>query len=292
LQANWEVDVWGRRSSGQRAARFRRDRRSSSSELGSVLDSGNIGWNLAANALVPIFRAGVLKANVEQTAIEQRQAVLQYASAALAAFQEVENELDQGRILARRHNAVEIARNSAREALRLIRPSYQQGESTLQEVLQVEQEVFSTNSTYQALHRLRPDQFADLNVALGGDWRVPVPQNSGRDQLNSAGMNPALQIAVGSVMLYICASWHIFAISELIARLKKWYGSKDLQLKNSFRMTNMVFLGILIAHTVQIYFWAGVLWLTGAIPDFRRDGIYHRRSDVRNYDRFSGWLLW
>ena len=59
--------------------------------------------------------------------------------------------------------------------MQLIRLSYREGESTLQEVLQVEQEVFSTNSTYQTLHRLRLDQFTNLNVALGGDWRVPVP---------------------------------------------------------------------------------------------------------------------
>ncbi len=147
----------------------------SSTDLSNVLNSGNIGWNIAANILVPIFRAGALKANVDQATIEQQQAVNQYASAALTAFQEVENELDQGRTLAGRHSAIERARSSADEALRLIRLSYQQGESTLQEVLQVEQEVFSTNTTYQTLHRLRLDQFANLNVALGGDWRVPVP---------------------------------------------------------------------------------------------------------------------
>lgn len=147
----------------------------SSTELSNVLNSGNLGWSIAANILVPIFHAGALKAKVDQSTIEQRQAVHQYASAALNAFQEVENELDQGRILAGRHNAIETARREAREALRLIRLSYQQGESTLQEVLQVEQKVFSANSAYQTLHRLRLEQFADLNVALGGDWHVPVP---------------------------------------------------------------------------------------------------------------------
>lgn len=151
------------------------DARGASAQLTSMLNTGNIGWNIAGNILVPIFSAGALKAQVDQATIEQQQAVHQYASSALAAFQEVENALDQGRILAGRHSAIDRARGDANEALRLIRLSYQEGESTLQEVLQVEQKVFTTNSAYQALHRLRLEQFADLNVALGGDWRVPVP---------------------------------------------------------------------------------------------------------------------
>jgi len=81
-------------------------------------------------------------------------------------------------------------------------------------------------------------------------------------------MKAALQIAVGSVMLFACAIWHIFALLELISLVEAWYGFGDTQPKSNFRMTAVVFFGIVLAHMVQIYFWAGVLWLVGAISTF------------------------
>ncbi len=147
----------------------------SSASLGNVLNSGNLGWSIAGNILTPIFNAGSLKAKVEDATLKQQQAVQAYATAALTAFQEVEQQLDQGRVLSGRHNAVERARGQAREALRLIRISYQAGEVELQDVLQIEQKVFSLNSNYQTLNRERLDQIVDLNVALGGDWGMTVP---------------------------------------------------------------------------------------------------------------------
>ena len=86
-------------------------------------------------------------------------------------------------------------------------------------------------------------------------------------------MGAALQIGTGSAILFICALWHIFALSELIERLKARFGSENTVGKSSFRMTVMVFLGILLAHTAQIYLWAGVLWLIGAISSFS-EAIY------------------
>lgn len=86
-------------------------------------------------------------------------------------------------------------------------------------------------------------------------------------------MRTELQLIAGSVMLCTCAVWHIFALSELIARLKARYGSERVYSKSSFRMTTLVFLAILFAHTVQLYLWAGIFWLIGAIPTFS-EAIY------------------
>lgn len=146
-----------------------------STALGQVLATGNIGWSVAANIVTPIFNAGALVAQVEQATVQQKQAVQAYASAALTAFQEVENQLDQGRVLAGQHNAIGRAQKDSEEALRLIRLSYKEGEVSLQDVLQVERTAYQIASSYQTLHRLRLDQYAALNVALGGDWKMPVP---------------------------------------------------------------------------------------------------------------------
>lgn len=86
-------------------------------------------------------------------------------------------------------------------------------------------------------------------------------------------MRPELQIAMGSVMLFACGIWHIYALSELIVRLTTWYGSRASRPKGGFVISILIFLGILIAHTIQLYFWAGVLWLIGAISTFS-EAIY------------------
>lgn len=86
-------------------------------------------------------------------------------------------------------------------------------------------------------------------------------------------MRPELQILVGSVMLCACAVWHIFALSELIARLKAGYETGAAAPKSTFRMTTMVFLAILFTHTIQLYFWATALWMIGAVQMFS-EAIY------------------
>lgn len=149
----------------------------SSTTLGQVLSTGNVGWNVVANVITPIFNAGALKAQVDQATIQQKQALQKYASTALTAFQEVENQLDLGSILVGQFDSIKRARKNSREALRLTRLNYEEGAISLQDVLQVERTAFQIASSYQTLHRQLLDQFADLNIALGGDWNMPVPSD-------------------------------------------------------------------------------------------------------------------
>jgi len=81
-------------------------------------------------------------------------------------------------------------------------------------------------------------------------------------------MRPENQILLGSVFLCVCAIWHIFAVTELIRRLRKRFGGEHDDYNTSFYVTVYVFLGIVGAHTVQLYLWALAYWLSGAIADF------------------------
>ncbi|MGR3660285.1 MAG: ion channel [Paracoccaceae bacterium] len=81
-------------------------------------------------------------------------------------------------------------------------------------------------------------------------------------------MRPEYQILLGSVFLCVCAIWHIFAVTELIARLRKRFGGTHDDPRTNFYVTVYVFLGIVGAHTVQLYLWALAFWLTGAIEEF------------------------
>ncbi len=86
-------------------------------------------------------------------------------------------------------------------------------------------------------------------------------------------MRPEFQILLGSLFLCICGVWHIYALSELIAKLEAKFGDASQQQRRNFLVTVIVFLAIVGAHTVQLYVWALAFWLTGALQTFP-DSIY------------------
>jgi len=76
-----------------------------SSSLSDILSPSNVAWKLAGNLLAPIFDGGRRKIDVKIANVEQKQAIANYANSALAAFSEVENNLDEGGVLAKRELA-------------------------------------------------------------------------------------------------------------------------------------------------------------------------------------------
>lgn len=81
-------------------------------------------------------------------------------------------------------------------------------------------------------------------------------------------MRPEYQILFGSIFLCLCAVWHIYALSELIVRLEARFGGRYTHRGGNYFVTVAIFMIIVGAHTVQIYFWALAYWLTGALPTF------------------------
>ncbi|MBL4756212.1 MAG: hypothetical protein JKY32_00800 [Rhizobiales bacterium] len=86
-------------------------------------------------------------------------------------------------------------------------------------------------------------------------------------------MSTILQVLLGSAALCLCAVWHIFALSELIFRLRARFENRTWSARGNFPVTVLIFLAILFAHTAQLYFWAGSFWLLGALPAFQ-DALY------------------
>ena len=142
----------------------------SSTELSDLLDPSNVLWRAASSLLVPVVDGGARKAQVELADADQQAAVAAYAQAALNAFGEVEQALDQGVVLARRMENLNQARNEAGEALRLARLRFDEGETDLLDVLSIQQRYFGRQSSLVALRRSLLEQYVDLNLALGGEW--------------------------------------------------------------------------------------------------------------------------
>jgi NodT family efflux transporter outer membrane factor (OMF) lipoprotein len=142
-----------------------------SGELEDVLDPANVVWTLAGNILAPIFRGGALNAAVDVADAEVDAAVALYADAAITAFSEVEAALDRGEFLRERRASLETSTEQSRNALRLSNLQYQEGEIDLIDVLSIQQRVFGAESSLIAIRRAHLNQYLELSLALGGDWR-------------------------------------------------------------------------------------------------------------------------
>ena len=142
-----------------------------SSELSDILDPAKIAWQAAANLLQPLFDGGALKADEWIANAEQKQAVADYANAALNAFAEVEGLLDNGETLHKRVTLLGEAQREAEEAYRVVQLRHKEGESELLEVLTVRQRVDSTRSNSIGGRRALLEQRVKLHLALGGSWQ-------------------------------------------------------------------------------------------------------------------------
>ncbi|MEO1406965.1 MAG: TolC family protein [Pseudomonadota bacterium] len=142
----------------------------SSADLSSLLSPTNLAWTAASNLLVPLIDGGARRTQVEISTVDQQAAVETYAGAALNAFSEVEQALADGLTIRRRKIFVEEAKIQSDEALRLAQVQYEEGETDLLSVLQLQQSAFAAESTVLTVNRLELDQYVVLNLALGGNW--------------------------------------------------------------------------------------------------------------------------
>jgi len=150
-----------------------------STQLGNILDPANIVWTLASNLLAPIFDGGARDAQVDISTADVEAAVAAYADTAINAFAEVETALDRGVSLRRRRIALEKQTEETENALRLSVLQYKEGEIDLIDLLSVQQRVFGAQSNLLALKRAQLNQYLELSLALGGDWKTPVvPESS------------------------------------------------------------------------------------------------------------------
>jgi NodT family efflux transporter outer membrane factor (OMF) lipoprotein len=144
-----------------------------SSSLFVLKDRDNPTWNLGGSLLMPIFRGGALKTQVEIRTAEQKQAVAAYADVGLRAFGEVEAALS-AEIAAREREKILAGTLSDNErALEVVRTQFKVGSTDLRFV---NQRQLALNSVQSALVRMQAEQRVqrvNLHLALGGSFEVP-----------------------------------------------------------------------------------------------------------------------
>ncbi len=141
-----------------------------SNALSNILDPSNILWQTGANLLAPIFDGGKREAQIDIATAEQKQALATYGQAALAAFSEVEQLLDQGEVLGKRETELKHALKESKRAYNIAKLRYKEGELPLLDLLSLQQRVNTSESNLSSVTRLLLEQRVNLHLALGGSW--------------------------------------------------------------------------------------------------------------------------
>ena len=146
-----------------------------SSDLLVLQERDNPIWNLGASLLMPVFRGGALRTQVEIRTAEQGQAVAAYASVGLRAFGEVENAL-AAEIAAREREPLLIgSRSDSERALEIVRTQFKVGSTDLRFVTQRQLTLDAVQSSIVRVQTEQRVQRVNLYLALGGSFE-PRPQ--------------------------------------------------------------------------------------------------------------------
>jgi outer membrane protein TolC len=146
-----------------------------SSDLFVLKERDNPVWNLGGTLLMPIFRGGALKTQVEIRTAEQKVAVAAYAAVGLRAFGEVENALSAEIAARERERIIAEGVTDNQRALDIVRTQFKVGSTDLRFVSQRQ---LALNATQSALVRMQAEQRVqrvNLHLALGGSFE-PRPQ--------------------------------------------------------------------------------------------------------------------
>lgn len=141
-----------------------------SSELGDLLSSGSIFWNLLLNLAQPVLDGGRRAAEVDRSRAAFRENLARYHQAVLTAFREVEDALAANRTTEERLARLVEREEASAAALRLALDRYLQGLSDYLPVLTAQGLYFDAQSQLLAARRQLIADRITLARSLGGKW--------------------------------------------------------------------------------------------------------------------------
>jgi outer membrane protein, multidrug efflux system len=146
-----------------------------SSDLFLLKNRDNPVWNFGSSLLMPVFKGGALKTQVEIRTSEQKQAVAAYAQVGLRAFGEVESSLSAELAARDRQQILTQTLADSQRAYDIVQTQFKVGSTDLR---YVSQRQLALNATQAALVRMEAEQRVqrvNVHLALGGSFE-PRPQ--------------------------------------------------------------------------------------------------------------------
>jgi NodT family efflux transporter outer membrane factor (OMF) lipoprotein len=141
-----------------------------SSDLFVLKERDNPVWNAGASLLMPIYRGGALKTQVEIRTAEQKQAVAAYAAVGLRAFGEVENALSAEFAARDRERILTETLSHNQRALDIVQTQFKVGSTDLRFVNERQLALYSTRAALVRMQAEQRVQRVNLYLALGGSF--------------------------------------------------------------------------------------------------------------------------
>ena len=129
-------------------------------------------WSLGAGAVMPLFEAGKVRAQVRQARAAYEESLGTYRQTVLSAFQEVEDNLAAVALLANEAVAQGEAVDAARQATTITLNQYKAGTISYLDVVTAQSAQLNAERTAVELLGRRLNASVTLLKAAGGDWRT------------------------------------------------------------------------------------------------------------------------
>ena len=130
-------------------------------------------WSLGAGAVMPLFDAGKVRAQVRQARAAYDGSLATYRQTVLAAFQEVEDNLAAAAILTQEAAVQAEALAAARQSATITLNQYKAGTVSYLDVVTAQSAQSNAELTAVQLLGRRLNASVTLLKAAGGDWRQP-----------------------------------------------------------------------------------------------------------------------
>ncbi|WP_256977138.1 efflux transporter outer membrane subunit [Bordetella genomosp. 10] len=136
-----------------------------------LFSAANALWSLVASGSQTLFDGGARSAAADAAKAAYDQSVANYRQTVLAAFQDVEDELSNLRVLANQATAQDEALALARQAVVIALNEYQAGTQSYTTVVTAQATALSNEETALQIQQSRLAASAALIKGLGGGWR-------------------------------------------------------------------------------------------------------------------------
>jgi outer membrane protein TolC len=140
--------------------------------MGKLFSAANEVWSLGAAASETLFEGGFRPAAVAAARAGYESAVATYRQTVLTAFQQVEDELSDLRILERQARAEDITVAAARRSVDVTLNEYRAGTVAYTSVVIQQTQLLSAEQAALTVRQSRMVASVALIQALGGGWQA------------------------------------------------------------------------------------------------------------------------
>jgi multidrug efflux system outer membrane protein len=141
-----------------------------SETLGRLFRGNSNTWSYAGSFAGPIFTAGSIRGQVQQSEAAREAALIAYQAAIQSAFADVENALIAREKLTGQIEAQQRLVLASREYERLAKLQYNEGYAPYLTVLSAQQQLFPAELNLAVLRASLFTSYVNLYKAMGGGW--------------------------------------------------------------------------------------------------------------------------